>query len=114
MVDYLKILEKCRDTHCDHVVSKKELESTKNEYIKAFNKKCSKMKDGNIKLKCSLEVMKKSNYDKLIKKKSKCIKTKCKKEQSDFRKSFKKSFKKFRENYRNKKNKKSKKNSKKK
>jgi hypothetical protein len=95
-MNYLKILEKCRDKNCGDIVSKQELESAKNEYIKSSTKECSKDKDIKKLIKCSLKVMKKSNFGKLIKKKSKCIKTHCKKEQTNFRNSFKKSLKNFR------------------
>ena len=106
-MNYLKLLQKCVDTHCGNVVSKKELESTNQEYIKDANKKCSKIKDVKKSLKCSLKVMKKSKFGKLLKKRGNCSKKHCKKEQENFRNSFKK-FLNVKKN-----NKKSRKNSKK-
>ena len=46
MVDYLKIFEKCRDTFCGDIFTKKELETSKNEYTKILDsKKIYKNKD---------------------------------------------------------------------
>lgn len=98
MVDYLKIFEKCRDTFCGDIFTKKELETSKNEYTKSANKECIDKKDFKKRIKCSMKILSKSNYKKLLKKQSNCSEQKCKKERDNFRNSFSKSLKKNRKN----------------
>jgi len=95
MVDYLKLFEKCRDKKCGNLFSEKELQQSKNEYTKTYNKKCGKEKDMTKQIKCTMKVLGKSSYQKLLKKRTKCAEIKCKKERQNFRKEFSKSIKKF-------------------
>jgi len=36
MPDLLKVFEECRDSKCEDVVSKKEIEAAKNQYTKSI------------------------------------------------------------------------------
>ena len=102
-MNYLKLLQKCVDIHCGQL-SNNELVGAKNEFIQASVKKCSKVKDINNHIKCSLKVMKKSKFGKLLKKRGNCSKKHCKKEQENFRNSFKKSLNVKKNNKKSKKN----------
>ena len=92
MVDYLKIFEKCRDEKCGDVFTKKELNNAKNKYIKSA-KKCKNSSVVN-QVKCSFKNLEGSDYQKLLRKRVKCAKTKCKKEHKQFRNDFSKKLKK--------------------
>ena len=96
MPDLLKVFEECRDSKCEDVVTKKEIEAAKNQYTKSSAKECKKYKNDEEKLRCSFKNLSKSKYQRLLKKRSKCAEKKCAKERAAFRKDFSKSFKKFR------------------
>ena len=101
MSSTLKIFEKCRDTKCGDVFTKKELNAAKKSHIKDVKQKCGKEKDMKKQIACSLSLLNKSKYKKLLSKRGKCAELKCKKEQQKFRKDF---FKKIR-SFKNKSNK---------
>ena len=45
MPDLLKVFEECRDSKCEDVVTKKEIEAAKNQYTKSSAKECKKYKN---------------------------------------------------------------------
>tara|TARA_Y100000389_G_C17259944_1_gene412487 strand:- start:424 stop:738 length:315 start_codon:yes stop_codon:yes gene_type:complete len=95
MSDALKAYQKCSDSKCKDVVSKKELKEAKNQHIDDSHKDCKKYKIGDKWVKCTLKSLSKSNYQKLLKKRSKCAEKRCAREGATFRKEITKSFKKF-------------------
>jgi len=103
MRDLLKVYQKCSDLKCKDVVSKKELEEAKNQHLDDSNKECKKYKIGDKWVKCTLKSLSKSNYQKLLKKKSKCAEKKCAKEGASFRKEITKSLQKFKKSSKKKK-----------
>jgi len=103
MPDLLKVFEECRDSKCEDVVSKKEIEAAKNQYTKSSAKECKKHKDAEKQMICSFNNLSKSKYQKLLKKRSKCAEKRCAKERAAFRNDFSKSFKKFRKSIKKKK-----------
>ena len=118
MPDTLKVFEKCRDTKCGDVFTKKELNESKKQYKKNVKEKCRDEKDKTNKFMCSFKLLKKSKYNKLLGKRAKCAEIKCKKEREIFRKDFFKRIKEFKKrskkNMKPKSNKKTKKKSNKK
>ena len=93
MTDPLKVFEKCRDDNCN-LFSEKELAKTKKAYTKSYNKKCKNIKDIKKQTKCTVRVLLKSKYHKLLKKKRTCALEKCKNEHIAFLKEFKKNMRK--------------------
>ena len=84
---------KCSNNHCDNVISIAEIEKLHQKYLKDI-KICEK---SNNEFKCITKLSKKSKWAKGIKKRSKCVKQKCGKEQKKLLKSIqnKSSQKKF-------------------
>ena len=102
MTDPLKAFEKCRDDNCN-LFSEKELSKTKKAYTDTYNKKCKNIKDVKKQTKCTVRVLMKSKYHKLLKKKRECALKKCNKEHIAFLKEFKKNIRLFKNNKRSKK-----------
>ena len=100
MPDLLKVFEECRDSKCEDVVSKKDIEAAKKQYTKSSAKECKKHKDAEKRMICSFKNLSKSKYQKLLKKRSKCAEKRCAEERAAFRKDFSKSFKSLKENLR--------------
>ena len=94
MTDTLKAFEKCRDDNCN-LFSEKELAKTKKAYTDTYNKKCKNIKDIKKQTKCTVRVLMKSKYNKLLKKKRECALEKCKKEHIAFLKEFKTNMRKI-------------------
>ena len=111
MPNSFKIFEKCRDTKCGDLYTKKELNNSKKEFHKDLKKECDKIKDNIKYYKCYVSELKKSKHNKLLEKRKKCVKQNCKKEQEKFTKDFIKKIKDIKKNQ-NKKNIKSKSNKK--
>ena len=103
MPDLLKVFEECRDSKCEDVVTKKEIETAKKQYTKDSVKECKKHKDAEKRMVCLFKNLSKSKYQKLLKKRSKCAEKRCAKERAAFRNDFSKSFKKFRKSIKRKK-----------
>tara|TARA_Y100001980_G_C14387374_1_gene187539 strand:+ start:263 stop:661 length:399 start_codon:yes stop_codon:yes gene_type:complete len=118
MPNSYKIFEKCRDTKCGDLYTKKELNNSKKEFHKDLKKECNKIKDNTKYYKCYVNELKKSKYNKLLQKRKKCVKKNCKKEQEKFTKEFIKKIKEYKriskKNMKSKSNKKTKKKSNKK
>ena len=93
MPNSFKIFEKCRDTKCGDLYTKKELNNSKKEFHKDLKKECNKIKDNTKYYKCYVNELKKSKYNKLLQKRKKCVKENCKKEQDKFTKEFIKKIK---------------------
>ena len=94
MTDPLKAFEKCRDDNCN-IISQKELVKSKKAYTDTYNKKCKNIKDIKKQTKCTVRVLMKSKYHKLLKKKRECALEKCNKEHNAFLKSFKNNMRKL-------------------
>lgn len=94
MTDPLKAFEKCRDDNCN-IISEKELVKSKKAYTDTYNKKCKNIKDVKKQTKCTVRVLMKSKYHKLLKKKRECALKKCNKEHNVFLKSFKNNMRKL-------------------
>jgi hypothetical protein len=94
MTDPLKAFEKCRDDNCN-IISQKELIKSKKAYTDTYNKKCKSIKDVKKQTKCTVKVLVKSKYHKLLKKKRECALEKCNKEHNAFLKKFKKNMRKL-------------------
>jgi len=105
MIKSQKFFKKCIDLKCRDIVSKEELEKTKNQHINNSHKKCKKHKIISKRVKCTQNSLSKSKYQKMLMDKNMCAFKKCAKEFASFRKE---SAKKFKNNKKN--NKKSKKN----
>ena len=118
MPNTFKIFEKCRDTKCGDLYTKKELNNSKKEFHKDLKMECNKIKDNTKYYKCYVNELKKSKYNKLLQKRKKCVKENCKKEQEKFTKEFIKKIKEYKriskKNMKSKSNKKTKKKSNKK
>ena len=95
MPNTFKIFEKCRDTKCGDLYTKKELNNSKKEFHKDLKKECDKIKDNTKYYKCYVNELKKSKYNKILQKRKKCIKKNCKKEQDKFTKEFIKKIKEY-------------------
>ena len=69
---------KCGNEKCNKVVSPKELEIEKKKYVKESVRKCKSKKNNAMgKVKCIIDVMKKSKYYSLLEKRGKCIIKNC-------------------------------------
>ncbi len=108
MPDLLKVFEECRDSKCNDLFTEKELGTAKKEYIKSYNKNCGKEKDVKKQTRCTINVLTKSKYNKLLKRKRSCAIKKCKKEHDEFLEDFRKSMKAFKNRMKKKKSKKQK------
>ena len=95
MPNSFKIFEKCRDTKCGDLYTKKELNNSKKEFHKDLKKECDKIKDNTKYYKCYVNELKKSKHNKLLQKRKKCVKENCKKEQDKFTKEFIKKIKEY-------------------
>ena len=102
MPNTFKIFEKCRDTKCGDLYTKKELNNSKKEFHKDLQKECNKIKDDTKYYKCFVNVLKKSKNNKLLQKRKKCVKQNCKKEQEKFKKEFIKKSKEVKKSQNNK------------
>lgn len=111
MPNTFKIFQKCRDTKCGDLYTKKELNNSKKEFHKDLQKECNKIKDDRKYYKCFVNILKKSKNNKLLQKRKKCVKQNCKKEQEKFKKEFIKKIKEVKKSQ-NKKNMKAKSNKK--
>ena len=111
MPNSFKIFEKCRDTKCGDLYTKKELNNSRKKFHKDLKKECNKIKDDTKYYKCYVNELKKSKHNKLLEKRKKCVKQNCKKEQEKFIKEFIKKIKDIKKSQ-NKKNIKSKSNKK--
>lgn len=85
-------LKKCINEYCGNIIDEKELQAEKKKYIKKAGKTC-KNKNPRKNLKCVMKLMKKSKFYELAEKRNKCVRKKCKKEQSQITKNLKKSLK---------------------
>lgn len=81
-------LRKCMNDLCGNIIDENELQKEKKKYINESKKTC---KQDNFKerLRCSMDIMKKSKFYELAEKRNKCTREKCKKEQAKLTNSFK-------------------------
>ena len=93
MIKSQKLFLKCSELKCRDIVSKEELEKTKNQHISNSNKKCKKHKIISKRVKCTQNSLSKSKYQKLLIEKNMCSFKKCAKEFAAFRKESAKKFK---------------------
>ena len=88
MPNTFKIFEKCRDTKCGDLYTKKELNNSKKEFHKDLKKECNKIKDNTKYYKCYVNEFKKSKHNKLLQKRKKCVKKTVKKNRRNLQKNL--------------------------